>query len=146
MRMELMLRHGRPTSRPVSVVLAEDHDELRELLARALEADGALVTAVPDGEAASMQLATHDLPDVLVTDVRMPGRTGIELLRDIRRKGCSIPVVLITGFGDTVDASEVAALGGAVVLEKPFDFDDLRTALRNLDSIARLPRAERTTG
>ena len=126
-------------SRPLSILLAEDHAEFREILARALEADGALVDCVPDGEAALARLFEGRFrPDVVVSDVRMPGKTGIDLLHALRRAGLTIPVVLLTGFGESGDRREVESFDGAILLEKPFDFDDLRTALRNLPSIAQL--------
>lgn len=126
-------------TRPLSILLAEDHAEFRELIARALEADGAFVDCAPDGEAALARLfEARFRPDVVVSDVRMPGKTGIDLLHALRWAGLTIPVVLLTGFGDSVDRRAVESFQGAILLEKPFDFDDLRTALRNLPSIARL--------
>lgn len=126
-------------ARPLSILLAEDHVEFRELLARTLEADGALVDCVADGEMAIARvLQARFRPDVVVTDVRMPRKTGVDLIQAIRRAGLTIPVILFTGFGQSINRAEVEAFGGAVLLEKPFDFDDLRTALRNLPSIARL--------
>ena len=133
--------HRRLDSRTgvLSVLLAEDHAEFREIIASALAADGARVDAVADGEAALSRLfEDRARPDVVVSDVRMPGKTGIDLLRAMREGGLSIPVVLITGFGSSVERGAVEAFGAAILLEKPFDFDDLRTALRNLPSIARL--------
>ncbi len=124
---------------PLSILLAEDHDEFRELLACLLEADGARVQAVHDGVAAlaTLRSARHRF-DVVVSDVRMPGKSGIDLLHALRADGCTLPVILLTGFGESVARSQVEAAEGAVLIEKPFDFDDLRTALRNLSLIARL--------
>lgn len=135
---------GLEQPRPLSVLLAEDHAEFRELVARSLEADGAVVDCVPDGQAAlSRLLEGRFRPDVVVSDVRMPVASGLDVLRSLRRAGLTIPVILLTGFGESVSQDEVEAFGGAVLLEKPFDFDDLRTALRNLPSIARLRCPER---
>jgi len=140
--MNMLYAHHRTpagATRPLSILLAEDHDEFRELIARALEADGALVECVRDGEAALAKLFEERArPDVVVSDIRMPGKTGLDLLRALRREGLTMPVVLLTGFGQSVDRQEVESFEGAILLEKPFDFDDLRTALRNLPSIASL--------
>lgn len=126
-------------ARPLLVLLAEDQDELRELLARGLEADGTLVDCAADGEAALCKLFEARLrPDVIVSDVRMPRKTGIDVLRAVRAAGLTIPVILLTGFGQAVCRREVEGFPATVLLEKPFDLDDLRTALRNLPSIARL--------
>jgi len=127
------------TAPPLSILLAEDHAEFRELLARELEVDGLLIDCVADGEAAiNRVLEARFRPDAVVSDIRMPGRTGIDLLKGIRAAGLTIPVILITGFGQSAKQGEVEKFGGAVLLEKPFDIDDLRTALRNLPAIARL--------
>jgi len=131
----------RPTeaTRPLSVLLAEARFEHRELLARGLEAEGALVDCVEDGDVALARILEGRFrPDVVVSDVRMPGKTGLDLLRALRGAGLTIPVILLSGFGQAARRAEVEAYGGAVLLEKPFDFDDLHTALRNLPSIARL--------
>jgi len=128
--------HG-SAARPLSVLLAEDQGELRELLARGLESDGACVECVSDG-AAALELLFDDRfrPDVVVSDVRMPGFTGVEVLRAMRTAGLTTPVVLFTGFGHAVSPEELGELGGAALLEKPFDFDDLRTALLHLGFFA----------
>lgn len=133
--------HQRTTEskRPLSILLAEDDAEFRELLARELEVEGVLVDCVADGDMALARvLGARFRPDAVVSDVRMPRATGLDVLRDIRRAGLTIPVILLTGFGQSVELAEIDALGGAVLLEKPFDLDDLRIALRNLPSIARL--------
>lgn len=123
----------------LTVLLAEDHLEFRELVARALEADHAIVDCVEDGSAAINKLIQQRFrPDVVVTDVRMPNKTGIDILRALRAANLTIPVILLTGFGQAIDRSAIEGLGGFIILEKPFDFDDLRTALRNLAIIKRL--------
>lgn len=132
-------RQAASAVRPVFVLLAEDQDEFRELLARGLEADGAVVDCVADGAAALTRLfELRFRPDVIVSDVRMPRKTGIDVLRAVRAAGLTIPVILLTGFGQSVSRKEIEAFPATVLLEKPFDLDDLRTALRNLPSIARL--------
>lgn len=128
-------------SRPVSIVLAEDHAELRELLARELETEGVLVDSVADGESAIARALDPRFPtDAVVTDIQMPRKTGIDVLRTLRTSGLATPVILLTAFVEDVDRDEIERFGGAVLLQKPFDFDDLRTALRNLHTIARLRR------
>lgn len=134
------LRSPSDPTRPLSVLLAEDERDLRELLAEGLEADGAVVACASDGAQAFAQLFAeeHATPDVVLADERMPGKSGTELLRDLRAAGVDVPVVLITGVASGLDTGELDALGNTLVLEKPFDFDDLRTALYNIDAISRL--------
>jgi DNA-binding response OmpR family regulator len=74
-------------------------------------------------------------PDAIIMDVRMPGYSGIHILAALRAAQWSTPVILITAFGDARVHEEGARLGAAVVFDKPFDIDDLRTALLNLERI-----------
>jgi DNA-binding response OmpR family regulator len=72
------------------------------------------------------------MPSVIVTDLRMPGVSGLSVLRTIREYGWRVPVVLITAFGSEETLNEAARLDAAIVLHKPFELDDLRMAIRCL--------------
>lgn len=114
-----------PTARDASrVLLAEDRPELRQLIALELRAAGHLVEAVDDGDALWARCRDGPAVDLIVTDVRMPGLHGIEVLRRLRRHGIDTPVLVVTAFGDRQLHAEAGALN-ARVLDKPFDFDDL---------------------
>ncbi|CAN5922641.1 sporulation initiation phosphotransferase Spo0F [soil metagenome] len=121
---------------------------MRKLLEAELRADGYVVFAVGDGtevlEALSdMSGLPLSVPDIIVMDVRMPGCSGIHILAALRAAHCSTPVILITAFGDARLHEEATRLGAAVVFDKPFDLDDLRTALLHvLGDEARSPKRE----
>lgn len=66
----------------------------------------------------------------VITDVRMPEMTGIDLLRHIKQTGSDLPVIVITGHGDITLAVEAMKIGAADFLEKPFDDDQLIAAVR----------------
>ena len=128
--------HRLEQGRPARVLLAEDDDEMRQMLEAELRADGYEVFAVNDGtemlEALSeVSRLPFAAPDVIVMDVRMPGYSGLHILAALRAADWTTPVILITAFGDVRLHREAAKLG-AVVFDKPFDVDDLRTALLNL--------------
>jgi DNA-binding response OmpR family regulator len=114
------------------IVLAEDDDDVRQPLAELLSADGFDVTCVQDGELLVDVLGHCEgkaaPPDVLITDHRMPGYTGLEVLAGLREAGWTMPVIIITAFG--AEIGDVArSLGAYAILRKPFDADDLRTAV-----------------
>ncbi len=119
---------------PTHVLLAEDDDEMRAMLADVLRADGYLVTEATDGEEMVSKMletadADHHPLDVIVSDIRMPGHSGLEVLALVRSLGLQTPVILVTAFGDLKTHRQAESLGVSAVLDKPFDLDDLRTLL-----------------
>jgi CheY-like chemotaxis protein len=115
------------------VLVAEDDCEMLRLLSSTLTRDGYDVLTAGSGLELFDRLRQarddEDLPTLLVSDIRMPGLTGLQVLGTIRRWGLSIPVILITAFPDEATLSEAEQYGAAAVLGKPFDMDDLRTAV-----------------
>jgi DNA-binding response OmpR family regulator len=111
---------------------------MRALLRRALKRRGYDVVDAPDGPELIRSIVEGlmeketQVPDLIVTDVRMPGFSGLEVLARLRREGWTTPVILITAFGDTQLHEEAARLGAACVLDKPFAMEDLCSAVEAL--------------
>ncbi len=114
------------------ILIVEDDDELRRILVDQLGADGADVAEACNGAVAERLLLERTF-DVLVTDIRMPGRSGLQLLHTLRERGSRIPVILMSGFAD-VSEIPTGAASRTLVFAKPFDVDDLRTAIANVDA------------
>jgi CheY-like chemotaxis protein len=119
--------------RPLRVLLAEDDREMRRLLVVTLRKAGCEVTEAISGAQLWDAVSGGDLRndagraiDLILSDVRMPGKSGLEVLRALRRASNATPVVLITGFGDAETHAEAARLGALAVFNKPFDMADLR--------------------
>lgn len=138
------LRTGTAGS-PARVLLAEDDLEMRRLLAAALRREGYDVLEARDGDHVLEVLADDELrgrrspPDLIVSDIRMPRRSGLEVLAGIRREGWRTPVLLISAFADGEALNSAYRLGADVVLEKPFDIDDFLLVARSLLSAAAPP-------
>lgn len=115
------------------IMLAEDDREMRRILAKTLSAGGYEVIEAGSGLALLDQVcearASNELPALIVSDIRMPGHSGLDVLRVIRGWGWEVPVILITGFGDETVKCEAAGAGGTCLFSKPFDIDDLCTAV-----------------
>ncbi|MET3130258.1 two-component system response regulator GlrR [Oxalobacteraceae bacterium GrIS 1.11] len=102
------------------VLLVDDDPDLLRLLTIRLNAGNYRVTAVASAEAALARLAV-ELPNVVISDVRLPGRDGMALFDDIRRQHHALPVILLTAHGNIPDAVEATARGAFAYLTKPFD-------------------------
>lgn len=82
------------------MLLVEDEAPLRRLAEQVLRREGMEVRAAGDGEEALDLLAGGFAPDILVSDVAMPGMDGVSLLREIRRRLPSLPAVLVSGYSE----------------------------------------------
>jgi len=124
-----------PLHDPPRVLVAEDDPEMRRLVCEVLRADGYQVTSVGDGGRLLVMLAHEivdddgaELADLVLSDVRMPVCTGIQILEQLRAVRCRVPFILMTAFGDSTSRDHARSLG-AILFDKPFDLDDLRTAV-----------------
>ena len=108
--------------KPLNVWLVDDDASIRWVLERALRQGGMAPTAFDHADSALAALR-RDRPDVLITDIRMPGRSGLELLTEIRDSQPELPVIVMTAHSD-LDSAVAAYQGGAFeYLPKPFDID-----------------------
>jgi two-component system, OmpR family, copper resistance phosphate regulon response regulator CusR len=113
------------------ILIVEDQKKLAASLRRGLEEEGFEVTAAPTGEE-GFYLATTRPPDALVLDLMLPGRDGMQVLRDLRGRGFGKPVLILTSRDAVED--RVAGLDGGAddYLVKPFAFAELVARLRAL--------------
>lgn len=127
---------GRSNAAAKTVVfLAEDDPELRSTLAETLRQNDFEVRTAADGKSLLALLTESSrkelaMPSLIVTDLRMPRCSGLNVLTVLRLAEWDVPVVLITGFGDRAVHEDAATLGAAAVLDKPFDPDTLLRVLR----------------
>lgn len=127
-----------PAHVPPRILLAEDDVPMRQLVAEALKKDGYDVVEVSDGGrllvTLARQFAHNDgamSVDLLVSDVRMPICTGLQILEQLRAARCGIPIILMTAFGDEATRRKARSLG-AVLIDKPFPLVELRAAVARL--------------
>jgi len=125
------------TTRVARVLLVEDDDEMRNLLARYLRRAGYDVTEAHDGIAALVRLGEtinrrgFSTFDLVISDIRMPGPDGLNLVAELRSCDWATPVILITAFG-TADTHDKARRLGAEILDKPLDLEQLERAVKRL--------------
>ena len=108
----------------IKVLLVDDEEEFVTTLAERLELRGFKAQIATNGETA-LHLIETDPPHVVVLDVMMPGMGGLEVLQRIKERNPQIPVILLTGHGDTKEGREGMRLGAFDYLMKPLSIDDL---------------------
>ncbi len=118
-----------PAALAAKLLVVDDDPDMLRLLSMRLRSVGYQVTAVTSAESALNQLEI-ELPQLVLSDVRLPGRDGLALFDEIRKRHASLPVILLTAHGTIPDAVEATARGVFTYLTKPYDGREL------LDKIA----------
>jgi DNA-binding NtrC family response regulator len=109
---------------PGRILIVEDRDSLRRMLERALTQEGYAVASAADAQE-GIRRAGEGAWDLVLTDLKLPDGSGIDVLAASRRAAPRIPVVVLTGYGTVATAVEAMKLGAFDFLEKPVAIDDL---------------------
>jgi two-component system, NtrC family, response regulator AtoC len=121
------------------VLVVDDEENLRHMLQTLLKREGYEPVGVPSVDSALRELG--NLPyDIIITDLRMPGRSGMELVDEVRRRNLEATVVVMTAFGSKDVAIEAMKRGAYDYLSKPFEADELILLLRKAEERERLFR------
>jgi putative two-component system response regulator len=120
------------------ILVIDDEDVIRMLVVEILESTGYDVTSAESAERALTLLEKADF-DLVVSDVIMPGLSGLELLEAVRARRASLPVVLVTGAGTYDTLSQALMRGAAGLVTKPFAHSDLQAAVA--DALERASRS-----
>jgi two-component system response regulator FixJ len=119
----------------------DDDAAMRDSLAFLLDVNGFAPTAFESSDA-FLSRKIPEAPACIVSDIRMPGMDGIELVRRLKSDGVACPVILITGHGDVALAVEAMKAGAADFIEKPFDDAVLLNAIRGAMESRSSPRGD----
>ena len=107
------------------IVIIDDDDSLRRVLEYSLQVAGYAVAAAASGEE-GLALCSEQRPDLVISDLQMPGMDGMQVLQDVKRQHPETPIIMITAFG-TVELAVAAMKAGAYdYLTKPFNRDELQ--------------------
>ncbi|MGW8286994.1 MAG: response regulator transcription factor [Desulfobulbales bacterium] len=110
-----------------SILLVDDEDHFRERLARAFSNRGYTVLQASDADQA-LNLIKNNHPDWALVDLRMPGKSGLDLIREAKEFLPYLKIVVLTGYGSIATATEAIKLGAHYYLPKPADVDDILNA------------------
>jgi DNA-binding response OmpR family regulator len=125
--------------RPLRVFVAEDDEDMRALIAQTLQHDGYEVISSRDGQQLLERLqdamaAPLSMPDVVITDILMPRYSGLGILSAMRQAGWETPVIILSALKEEDVGARARALGATAFFRKPFDMNDLRTAILSVAS------------
>jgi DNA-binding NtrC family response regulator len=123
-----------PPHRPTPSLLLVDDDPMpRETLSTLLTQEGFHVVTAATGEEAELKLRSEQPPfDLVITDLVMPGKTGMDVLKCALKQNPSCTVLVLTGFGSVREATEAMELGAFDFVTKPMQIDQFRNTLRRL--------------
>src|SRR6202023_3394409 len=107
------------------LLLVEDKTELRAMLRKALERCGYTVEEAPDGSAAIQKIRARRYL-MVITDLKMPGASGLDVLRETKQADAAIPVLLLTAYGSVEEAVAAMKEGAFDFLQKPVDLEHLK--------------------
>jgi two-component system CheB/CheR fusion protein len=124
-------RPRRAAPAPLQILVVEDHGDTAEMMVRLLELDGHRVETAAD-VATALEAATRRDFDLLVSDLGLPDRSGLDLIRELRARGHRLPAIALSGYGQEQDLDNSRTAGFAAHLIKPVDPDRLLTAVSSV--------------
>jgi FixJ family two-component response regulator len=128
---------------PPAVFLIDDDVAIQETFTDLLETWGVRVQSFYSGEA-FLEAYSNDWTGCLIVDVRMPGISGFDLVKELRHRGISMPAILISGHGDASWEQEAIQAGARAFLEKPFRVEQLKDCLaRHCPELFLVPTSKR---
>ncbi len=114
-----------------SILVVDDDRSVRSYLTDFLSSCGYIVECLESGDQALARLSAGHVPSLLILDVVMPGASGIEVLESVKKLNASLPVIILSGVGQTKTVVDAMKLGAADFLVKPFEEQELELAIEN---------------
>ena len=115
------------------ILVIEDDQEMRSLLKDFFEEEGFEIHSVSNGSEA-FRILVRELFDLVITDIRMPGLTGLDILPGIKKLQPEAPIIVITAFGSEEVHRRAIERGATAYLEKPLHFHELKTMIHEIIS------------
>jgi DNA-binding NtrC family response regulator len=115
------------------ILIIEDDQEMRSLLKEFLNEEGYETDSVDNGSEAYRRLV-KEVFDLIITDIRMPGLTGLDILPGVRKLQPEAPIIVMTAFGSEEVYNKVFERGATAYLEKPIHLDHLRNLIEEMVS------------
>ena len=124
-----------------NIAIAENDDDQREMLADIIRSAGHSVTTFDNGIDAAQEFERSSF-DCIVMDVRMPRKDGITVLKELRQRKATTPVIIMSAFPTQADYDRCTQAGASAILAKPYSIEDL---LKTLASVLAIPESQALT-
>jgi two-component system, OmpR family, response regulator len=134
-----------PNAGQARILVCDDDPGLRKLLAEFLTGHGYNVSTVPDGRELARQFPEMDQVDLLILDIMLPGKSGIEICRDLRSTS-TVPILMLTARGDETDRIVGLEMGADDYMSKPFGPNELLARVKALLRRAQMSGTHESTG
>lgn len=115
----------------MNILLVEDEPNVVSFVKRGLEEEGHRVSVVMDGTSAGEMINMHHF-DLILLDIMLPGKNGLQICREIRQNGSTVPVIVLTALGSTENIITGLDSGADDYVVKPFKFDELMARIRSV--------------
>ena len=125
------------------ILVVDDEESMRQLLEIALRKEGYRLTLAESGKKAT-EIFDKSSYDLVISDIKMPDMSGVEVLRHIKETDPTVPVIMITAYASAETAVEALRLGAYDYLTKPFKLEELKANIRNALEKVRLKRENET--
>ncbi|WMT41112.1 response regulator [Paenibacillus sp. D2_2] len=110
------------------VLIVDDQNGIRILLMEVFSSEGYMTFQAPNGKIA-LEIVRTESPDLVLLDMKIPGMDGLEILKHIKEADPEIKVIMMTAYGELDMIKEATELGALMHFTKPFDIDEIRTAV-----------------
>jgi len=125
-----------------TILLVDDEPQILQALSGLLQDEDFEVLTAPDGETA-LRKVRDELPDLVLLDIALPGKDGLEILKDLKDKHPTLPVIMLSAYGSVENAVKATRLGAYDFIEKPPHADKILLSVRNALEMARLSEENR---
>ncbi|HZE20611.1 MAG TPA: response regulator, partial [Desulfobaccales bacterium] len=115
---------------PGTLLVVDDEPQILQVVSGILQDEGFEVLTAADGEAA-LKVVSEEAPDLVLLDIALPGRDGLEVLQELQRLYPFLPVVMISAYGSVENAVRATRLGAYDFIEKPPHADKILLSVRN---------------
>jgi two-component system nitrogen regulation response regulator NtrX len=125
-----------------TILVVDDEPQILQTISGLLQDEDFEVLTAPEGESA-LQVVREEIPDLVLLDIALPGRDGLEILKDLKEQHPTLPVIMISAYGSVENAVKATRLGAYDFIEKPPHVDKILLSVRNALEMARLSEENR---